>query len=107
MTGFGNFSKRSRPPIPALLMSAAILVAGAGSESSAAATAAPAAIDLNAFDAMKKTVALPNGETLAYIQMGNPSGPPLVMVHGYTDGARGWVPMLPYVSKRSFLEGKP
>ncbi len=70
------------------------LVAGAG---------AAAKIDLNAFDAMKKKIALPNGEVLAYIEMGNPSGPPVVLIHGFTDSARDWVPMLPYVSKQFHL----
>jgi pimeloyl-ACP methyl ester carboxylesterase len=49
---------------------------------------------------MKKTVALPDGVTLAYIDTGNPTGPPVVLIHGYTDNARDWVPMLPYLSKR-------
>ena len=57
-------------------------------------------IDLDAFDAMKKSVALPDGVTLAYIDTGNPTGPPVVLIHGYTDNARDWVPMLPYLSKR-------
>jgi pimeloyl-ACP methyl ester carboxylesterase len=56
-------------------------------------------IDLNAFDASKKTMALPDGETLAYIDMGDRGGSPLVLIHGYTDNARDWVPMLPYLSK--------
>jgi pimeloyl-ACP methyl ester carboxylesterase len=56
-------------------------------------------IDLNAFDASKKTMALPDGETLAYIDMGDRAGPPVVLIHGYTDNARDWVPMLPYLSK--------
>jgi len=60
-------------------------------------------IDLDAFDASKKSVALPNGQTLAYIDMGARSGPPLVLIHGYTDNARDWVPMLPYLSKRDRL----
>jgi pimeloyl-ACP methyl ester carboxylesterase len=60
----------------------------------------PLKIDLNAFDAMKKTAALPNGEVLAYIDMGNASGPAVVLIHGYTDSARDWVPMLPYLSKQ-------
>jgi pimeloyl-ACP methyl ester carboxylesterase len=60
----------------------------------------PLKIDLNAFDAMKKTAALPNGEVLAYIDMGNASGPAIVLIHGYTDSARDWVPMLPYLSKQ-------
>jgi pimeloyl-ACP methyl ester carboxylesterase len=57
-------------------------------------------VDLDAFDAMKKSVALPDGVTLAYIDTGNPTGPPVVLIHGYTDNARDWVPMLPYLSKR-------
>jgi pimeloyl-ACP methyl ester carboxylesterase len=59
----------------------------------------PLKVDLNAFDAGKKTMALPDGETLAYIDMGDRSGPPVVLIHGYTDNARDWVPMLPYLSK--------
>jgi pimeloyl-ACP methyl ester carboxylesterase len=60
----------------------------------------PLQIDLDAFDAMKKTAPLPDGVTLAYIDTGNPTGPPVVLIHGYTDNARDWVPMLPYLSKR-------
>ena len=60
----------------------------------------PLKLDLDAFDAMKKFVALPNGQTLAYIDMGSATGPPLVLIHGYTDNARDWVPMLPYLSKQ-------
>jgi pimeloyl-ACP methyl ester carboxylesterase len=56
-------------------------------------------IDLDAFDAQKKTIALPDGEVLAYIDMGDAAGPPVVLIHGYTDNARDWVPMLPYLSK--------
>jgi pimeloyl-ACP methyl ester carboxylesterase len=67
------------------------------------ATAAPTKIDLNAFDALKKKIALPNGEVMAYIEMGNLSGPPVIMVHGYTDSARDWVPMLPFVSPKFHL----
>src|ERR1700730_3884928 len=67
-----------------------------------AAQAAPApalALDLDEFDARKRIAPLQNGEALAYIEMGNPSGPPVVFIHGYTDNACDWVPMLPYVSK--------
>jgi len=64
------------------------------------ANAPPLHVDLDAFDAMKKSVALPDGMTLAYIDTGNPSGPPVVLIHGYTDSARDWVPMLPYLSKQ-------
>lgn len=70
--------------------------------SSAAATPPPppARIDLDAFEAMKKSVALPDGETLAYLSMGDPDGTPVVLIHGYTDSARDWVPLIPYLSPR-------
>jgi pimeloyl-ACP methyl ester carboxylesterase len=67
-----------------------------------AAQAAPAPalqLDLDEFDACKRIAQLQNGEALAYIDMGNPGGRPVVLIHGYTDNARDWVPMLPYVSK--------
>jgi len=65
------------------------------------ATAAPAAaakIDLDTFDNLKKSAALPNGETLAYVPLGDLRGPPVVLIHGYTDNARDWMPLLPYLS---------
>lgn len=67
------------------------------------AAAAPTAINLNAFDASKKNVALPNGETLAYVSIGNPAGMPVVLIHGYTDSARDWVPLVPYLSTQFHL----
>ena len=82
------------------------LIPLAGASAAAAPTAAPTAarppplkIDLNAFDASKKSVALPNGVSLAYVDMGERSAPAVVLIHGYTDNARDWVPMLPYLSK--------
>ncbi len=66
----------------------------------AAAKPPPLKVDLNAFDAMKKQAVLPDGETLAYIDTGNPSGTPVVLIHGYTDSARDWVPLMPYLSKQ-------
>ena len=68
------------------------------------ALAAPTAkIDLNALDALKKSVVLPNGEALAYAALGDPAGPPVVLIHGYTDSARDWVPLVPYLSPRFHL----
>ncbi len=84
--------------------------AGALGLATAAAHAAPSApgataapplpIDLDKFEGMKKKAALPDGEVLAYLQMGDPKGPPIVLIHGYTDSARDWVPMLPFMPKR-------
>ncbi|HYL01630.1 MAG TPA: alpha/beta fold hydrolase [Steroidobacteraceae bacterium] len=61
---------------------------------------APARIALDAFEARKKSVALPDGETLAYLTMGDPAGTPVVLIHGYTDSARDWVPLIPYLAPR-------
>ena len=66
----------------------------------AAAAATPAPIDLDAFDAQKKTAALPDGETLGYVLLGDPGGAPVVLIHGYTDNARDWVPLVPYLPRR-------
>lgn len=65
---------------------------------SQALAATPAKIDLEAFDALKRTVALPNGETLAYVPLGDPAGAPAVLIHGFTDNARDWVPLVPYLN---------
>jgi pimeloyl-ACP methyl ester carboxylesterase len=84
-----------------VLFGAAVLASSAAAAPTPTRTAPPPLkIDLDAFDASKKTMALPNGETLAYIDRGERSGPAVVLVHGYTDNARDWVPMLPYLSKR-------
>jgi pimeloyl-ACP methyl ester carboxylesterase len=61
---------------------------------------APAKIDLDTFDAAKRTVALPDGVTLAYVPLGDRAGPAVVLVHGYTDNARDWVPLVPYLPTR-------
>ena len=60
----------------------------------------PASIDLNTFDGLKRTVTLANGQLLAYITLGDPKGAPVVLIHGYTDNARDWVPLVPYLSPR-------
>jgi pimeloyl-ACP methyl ester carboxylesterase len=81
-----------------------LLLCLAGTLANPLAHAAPVAkIDLDTFDGLKKTVALPNGETLAYVSLGDPAGPPVVLIHGYTDNARDWLPLVPYLSPRFHL----
>lgn len=46
----------------------------------------------------KKTALLPNGEALAYLDLGNPDGPPLVLVHGFTDSSRSWSLVAPFLA---------
>lgn len=47
--------------------------------------------------AAKRQVALPDGPTLAYVEMGNPAGKPLLLIHGYTDNSRSWSLLAPYL----------
>ena len=85
-----------------LLLGGSLLAASAMDSSARAEPAAAPPhldIDLDAFDASKKLMVLPDGESLAYIDRGERSGTPVVLIHGYTDNARDWVPMLPYMSK--------
>jgi hypothetical protein len=62
----------------------------------AASAVAPAlTIDLDASAAMKTNIALVSGQRLAYVQLGSPVGKAAVLIHGYTDNARDWVPLAP------------
>jgi pimeloyl-ACP methyl ester carboxylesterase len=58
--------------------------------------ALPAAITSEAvehFDSRKVAVVLSNGQKIAYLDSGAPQGRPLVLIHGYTDSARDWLPV--------------
>jgi pimeloyl-ACP methyl ester carboxylesterase len=94
MIPFPQFRLRSRPSASLALIGLLLLAL-----LRPAAAAPPLQIDLDAFDASRKKISLPDGEDLAYVEMGNPSGPAVVLIHGYTDNARDWVPLVPYLSK--------
>jgi pimeloyl-ACP methyl ester carboxylesterase len=64
----------------------------------ASATAAVMRVDLRPLDAARRTVALPDGITLGYVQLGDPRGVPVVLIHGYTDSDLDWAPLVPYLS---------
>jgi pimeloyl-ACP methyl ester carboxylesterase len=64
-----------------------------------AAGAAVARVDLRPLDAARRSIALPDGITLAYVQMGDPHGVPVVLIHGYTDSDLDWAPLVPYLSR--------
>jgi pimeloyl-ACP methyl ester carboxylesterase len=55
---------------------------------------------LESFDGQKKTVALSDGESLAYLDIGRRGGVAVVLVHGYTDSARDWAPVAPLLASR-------
>ena len=91
-------------------MSARIKVALAMLSLVGATLAAPAiaraeaqVIEQAAWPAMKKKVTLASGLTLAYVELGNPTGPPLLLLHGYTDSSRTWSLVAPYLGKYRLL----
>ena len=55
---------------------------------------------LQRFDARKHLIGLSDGETLAYIDIGPRDAVPVVLLHGYTDSARDWAPIAPFLSGR-------
>ena len=44
-----------------------------------------------------KSVALPNGVELSYVEQGEPSGLPMLLLHGVSDSWRSFKPVLPHV----------
>lgn len=51
----------------------------------------------------KKYVTLANDLTLAYVELGRASAPPLLLVHGYTDNSRSWSLMAPHLAAKHRL----
>lgn len=64
---------------------------------SAGAVAAPARIEQSSWNGLKKPVRLENGIRLSYVELGNPEGRPLVLLHGFTDTSRTWSLIAPYL----------
>ncbi len=54
----------------------------------------------DAFERARATVALANGITLGYVDVGPRNGRPVVLIHGFTDNAASWLPMAPYLDPR-------
>jgi pimeloyl-ACP methyl ester carboxylesterase len=70
---------------------------------SLAAVRSTVAMDLDGLEKRRKAAHLPNGEVISYAEYGDPSGAAIVLIHGYTDNARDWVPMLPFMPRRYHL----
>jgi pimeloyl-ACP methyl ester carboxylesterase len=79
-----------------LAMLAAFLLATGG-----AAVAGP--IDQAGWNERKQSVRLANGVRLAYVEMGDPKGEPLLLLHGYTDTSRSWTQVAPYLLRHRLL----
>jgi pimeloyl-ACP methyl ester carboxylesterase len=45
----------------------------------------------------RKTIALPGGVRIDYVEQGKPTGVPVVLLHGFTDSWRSFEPVLPHL----------
>lgn len=54
-------------------------------------------VNQSAWTALKKEVRLANGIRLAYVELGDPDGDPLLLLHGYTDTSRAWSLVVPHL----------
>lgn len=66
-------------------------------------TAIAKPVDQAAWSSLKKEVRLPNGIKLAYVELGNPKGAPVLLLHGYTDSSRTWSLVAPYLEDYRLL----
>lgn len=53
-----------------------------------------------AWSGNKKTVELPTGVTVKYIEEGPRNAPPLILLHGLTDSSRSWSMTVPHLAER-------
>lgn len=65
--------------------------------------AAPAPIDQARWADRKQTVQLSSGVAIAYVELGDPKGAPVVLLHGYTDTSRLWSIVAPYLAKHRLI----
>jgi len=51
----------------------------------------------------KKFVQLPNGIRMSYLDLGDPNGERLLLLHGYTDSSRTWSLLVPHLTRYRLL----
>lgn len=86
------------------LLQLGLMIAALALPALQAASAAEIAVPTQAeWAGAKKMMKLPNGLSLAYVEMGNPDGPPTLLIHGYTDNSRSWSLIAPYLKDRRLL----
>lgn len=82
-----------------LLLACALALAAAP----AAAAAPGAPIDQVSWPERKRQVTLPNGIDMAYVELGNPAGKSVLLLHGYTDSSRVWTILAPSLERYRLL----
>jgi pimeloyl-ACP methyl ester carboxylesterase len=61
------------------------------------------AVDQAGWNSLKKEIRLLNGLRMKYVELGDPAGEPLLLLHGYTDSSRSWSLTTPYLAKYRLL----
>lgn len=56
-----------------------------------------ASVEQSSWTGLKREVRLANGIRLAYVELGDPKGEPLLLLHGYTDTSRSWSVLVPHL----------
>ena len=69
----------------------------------ASVTASRSPIDQAGWEGSKKRVRLSNGVELAYVELGDPKGPPVLLLHGYTDSSRAWTIVAPHLLRNRLI----
>ncbi|NNM60842.1 MAG: alpha/beta fold hydrolase [Steroidobacteraceae bacterium] len=54
-------------------------------------------VSLAAFARLERLARLPDGITMGYVDMGPRNGQPVVLIHGFTNDAFNWLPLIPYL----------
>jgi pimeloyl-ACP methyl ester carboxylesterase len=60
-------------------------------------------IDQAGWTERKREVRLPNGVRLAYVELGDPRGTPVLLLHGYTDSSRVWTILAPQLARHRLI----
>ncbi|MBB2200075.1 alpha/beta fold hydrolase [Gluconacetobacter tumulisoli] len=87
----GRYARHARCLLAAMAMAALPAIAHAAPLDAAA---------IARFDGRKQAVKLDDGMTMSVIDMGPRDGIPVILIHGYTDSARDWLPIVSDLSPR-------
>lgn len=60
-------------------------------------------LDQAGWTARKQSIRLANGIHLSYVEMGDPRGSPVLLLHGWTDSSRAWTIVAPELMKHRLL----
>lgn len=60
-------------------------------------------IDQAGWAARKQRAVLPNGITLAYVELGDPAGSTVLLLHGFTDTSRVWTLLAPHLLRHRLI----